>query len=422
MIAAWMLHAIAVTLLASAAGLALDRLLRRHRLPVRWIWAGVLTFGSGLPLVRLVDGNSAVPGGAPPAAAPAATLEAIRPTVTAGSPLHGLEPVLLGAWALLTVALLARLLRGTARLKASSRECASRTVCDSDVLVHPDFGPAAIGLLRPRIVVPEWMLDEDPRRLELSVLHEEEHIRRRDPLLIALGSLVVLCFPWNPGLWWAFRRLREAVEVDCDGRVLARRPDALRAYARTLVELGRRRAGIPAGPAPAFVRPRSFLERRIRTMTSSRPKRPLVRALVLGSVSLLALAGACLAPDAREGEAGPAEVESSQARIPDPPGEVAGERLTYVSDIRNAREVMEALRDEYPPLLREAGVEGTAEVWFYIDETGTTRDVRIRESAGHEALDRAALRVAQVFDFTASRDESGPVAVWIALPITFELD
>ena len=42
--------------------------------------------------------------------------------------------------------------------------------------------------------------------------------------------------------------------------------------------------------------------------------------------------------------------------------------------------------------LRDAGIGGTARVWFLIDETGSVADTRIQESSGHQAIDEAALR------------------------------
>ena len=33
--------------------------------------------------------------------------------------------------------------------------------------------------------------------------------------------MAVVLMPWNLPLWWQWRRLRFAIEVDCDARVLA---------------------------------------------------------------------------------------------------------------------------------------------------------------------------------------------------------
>ena len=90
-------------------------------------------------------------------------------------------------------------------------------------------------------------------------------------------------------------------------------------------------------------------------------------------------------------------------------------------DLVNEREVQRALEREYPPILRDAGIEGTINVRFFIDTGGVVQRVLVAQSSGHEALDSAALRVARVFRFSPALDEDEPVPVWISIPISFEL-
>ena len=92
---------------------------------------------------------------------------------------------------------------------------------------------------------------------------------------------------------------------------------------------------------------------------------------------------------------------------------------TVQPDIRNRSEVARALERAYPPLLRDAGIGGTAQVWFFIDDTGEVRKTQLQESSGHKALDEAALEVARTIQFTAAMNRDKPVSVWISLPITF---
>ena len=84
------------------------------------------------------------------------------------------------------------------------------------------------------------------------------------------------------------------------------------------------------------------------------------------------------------------------------------------------REVAAVLEEEYPALLREAGVGGSAKVWLLIDADGVLRDIRIDESSGHQALDQAAIRVARVMRFSPASNEGEPVPVWVSIPITFQ--
>ena len=113
--------------------------------------------------------------------------------------------------------------------------------------------------------------------------------------------------------------------------------------------------------------------------------------------------------------------------LPPPPSEVEADisaaptftPMTVSPDLLNEREVQRALEREYPPLLRDAGIGGTVKVHFFIDEEGVVKDTRIDESSGHSALDEAALRVADVFEFTPALNRDKKVPVWISLPITF---
>lgn len=94
---------------------------------------------------------------------------------------------------------------------------------------------------------------------------------------------------------------------------------------------------------------------------------------------------------------------------------------TVAPDITNRTAVIRALEREYPPLLRDAGIGGTANIWFFIDENGRVQDTRIQESSGHAQLDDAALRVADIMEFTPALNRDKKVPVWVAFPITFQV-
>jgi len=80
----------------------------------------------------------------------------------------------------------------------------------------------------------------------MVLCHEEEHERARDPLLLTLGLISAVLFPWHAALWVQLRGLRGSVEVDCDRRRLA-----ARRYGALLVRLGSRGSS-DFLPAPAL--------------------------------------------------------------------------------------------------------------------------------------------------------------------------
>jgi protein TonB len=92
---------------------------------------------------------------------------------------------------------------------------------------------------------------------------------------------------------------------------------------------------------------------------------------------------------------------------------------TVSPELRNRREVGQALVKLYPKLLRESGIGGTVLVWFFIDETGKVRKAQLKEKSGYPALDEAALRVADIMEFTPALNRDRKVAVWVSLPIEF---
>jgi hypothetical protein len=102
--------------------------------------------------------------------------------------------------------------------------------------------------------------------------------------------------PWNVPLWWQLRRLRFAMEVDCDARVLRRGAEA-RAYGEMLLSVGQHRVRIPYG-AMALTEPISQLERRIRALFGGtyRQSKRVTAAVVCLSISLIAAAAELSVP------------------------------------------------------------------------------------------------------------------------------
>ena len=88
------------------------------------------------------------------------------------------------------------------------------------------------------------------------------------PLEAITGLPEALCMivfmPWNLPLWWALRRLRHAMEVDCDARVLQAGHDATR-YAQTLIDVGERQSSF-LGSVAAMSESSSRLEQRLQIM------------------------------------------------------------------------------------------------------------------------------------------------------------
>ncbi len=128
-----------------------------------------------------------------------------------------------------------------ADLPASLREqlAAARrpaAICSTQELDRP----GAIGFFAPRILIPAWLLARlTPGELEQVVLHESEHLRRRDDWTNLAQKLTLAAFPLNPALLWIERRLCREREIACDEGVV-RRTRSPRAYATCLASLAER--------------------------------------------------------------------------------------------------------------------------------------------------------------------------------------
>ena len=145
--------------------------------------------------------------------------------------------------------------------------------------------------------MPRWALTLDSDERSLLLRHEMEHLRAHDAPLVALTGVALILAPWNVPLWWLWRRLRAAVELDCDARVLSAHNDAGN-YGTLLLTVAGRRAsrGMTVVPALAFAESRTDLERRILAMSQQRPSRPVVRAVSALAIAATVIVIACEAP------------------------------------------------------------------------------------------------------------------------------
>ena len=106
-------------------------------------------------------------------------------------------------------------------------------------------GPAVVGLIAPRIIVPADTTAYTEAEWDLIRAHEREHVGRKDPRAVAVATLLQ-CLCWfNPAMHLAAALLRLDQELACDAAVILRRPSARGLYARTLLK-----SQMMAHPAP----------------------------------------------------------------------------------------------------------------------------------------------------------------------------
>jgi bla regulator protein BlaR1 len=305
---AWMLYVIMVSLLLSIGAFLAERAARLKRAGTRWIWITAIIASLVLPtLISSVSFELPDLFGERVAskyvALRQATSQQLSPALwitgsaepadwrSANEPIRQL-------WLGVSIAMLLALIGSGVHLFLRKRKWRPETVSGASVFVTNDVGPAVVGLMRPRIVVPRWVTLALPSHQAAVIAHEQAHLEARDPQLFTLALALLVFMPWNLPLWWQLRRLRYAIEIDCDARVLKGGVDPAH-YGETLIVVGERQSAY-VGAVAAMSESKSFLEERIEHMIRKPVRWRRLGAATLASLSiaLTALAAQVSPPNA----------------------------------------------------------------------------------------------------------------------------
>jgi beta-lactamase regulating signal transducer with metallopeptidase domain len=201
--AAIIVYVLIVTLPLIAAAALTERALRLWKWPVRGAWAAAAI------AIALIGGRTAVqqlsPSQAPLTITSTGNATAIHhtdagvmadvarlagnvtsfPRSAAAYAAHAVGPtqsrVLMILWCVASAVMLVFVCVVYARVWHAARRWKVTEFAGLTVRVAPHAGPAVIGLFRPEVVVPHWMLEYGTDDSRLVVMHETEHQRARDP-------------------------------------------------------------------------------------------------------------------------------------------------------------------------------------------------------------------------------------------------
>lgn len=419
-----MLVAIWSTALLALGAWAADRLLRAVRVPTRFVWISAM--GASVSLVALAPLRArwSVSGSARPV-----LLDAID-VLSLGAPVSdaaaaaarwlpaGVESLAIVAWALSVAAALALLAGGHLRHRRLLRASPVVLMAGGEVRLTEDFGPAVIGVIRPMIALPRWLATRPAAEQALVVAHEREHIAARDPLLLVVGAALVTLMPWNPLMWWSYLRLRLAIEVDCDARVL-RAGAPVREYGSLLLDLT---AMLPRARAgTAFAASPSQLEERIVAM-STRPVTTRRRRSAVAAASLLAFAAVLVACSAEVADS-PTTAASDAAKVAAPPAEVAAGTPYFDFQVEKPVSALPGSGfPRYPASLRSAGVEGEVLAQFVVGTDGRVELESFKSIRASDPLFEAAVRDGLAAMRFAPAEVGGkPVRQLVQQPFVFQL-
>jgi len=154
-------------------------------------------------------------------------------------------------------------------------------------------GPVVLGAREPVIILPARMFGESSATDLISTLcHEMAHIRRHDFLMNLVYEFLYLLIFFHPMGALIKRRIDQTRELACDemavGRLLS-----TSAYARSLVNLSGRAAGLPSASGVDYtlgVFDANILEERVMRLLDKRPRASARLAKLILAVVLTALA------------------------------------------------------------------------------------------------------------------------------------
>ncbi|MGH7653334.1 MAG: M56 family metallopeptidase [Gemmatimonadaceae bacterium] len=370
MILSWMLASVLLALLVGAAARAAESAARLMAWQGRAPWVAAIAVSVAWPVVVPLLAARRVVHLAPIIVGDGVVhrVTAQLPSLPAGVSAR-LDTVLLACWLAMSLMLLVRLVRTQRALARITGSAQARSIDGHAVLVTDAVGPAVVGVTAPQIAVPAWLTELDAPMRRLVLRHELEHCRTRDTVLLWLGEIAVAAMPWNVAVLWQARRLRLALELDCDARTLVE-PDAATTYGKLLLLIAQRQQ--MSRLAPMLAESNSHLQERINAMTNNKGSKRALRAAVLGAVAVAVTIVAC------------SEGAGSDLAGPRPTGgKLFSERAGIAPKLQSQGQVYYEYQVEqpvmaapggasptYPDILKTAGVGGEVYASFTVDTTG----------------------------------------------------
>ena len=408
MIAQWMLYSLVVATLVGIAAWALEQAVRIAGRPGRWVWMGAFLLSLGIPiwaflLPRIITAPPKQVSGFEIIDLGALNLAATAPSA------FPLNTVLAVFWAVLSAVVVTTLVMTHRQMRRELARWPETEVDGVAVRITDGFGPAVIGAVKTDIVVPRWIHEIEDRWRKMVVAHENEHIKAGDTRLLWAGLAAAALAPWNISLWWQLTRLRDAVELDCDGRLVKAGFD-IRTYGELLLEITRRGTATRL-PAAALQNPKTLLARRIHMIT----QRPIkFRSAKAGLAAVLAAGFTFMACDANAPVS--VDIDHENGTM----GMVSG--VYAESEVDKRPERLSGPPLLYPEMLRQAGIEGTVALSFIINEQGRVDSSSIEiVSSANRAFEGPSRDVIAQSIFTPAELNGQPVATRVSQTISFAL-
>jgi TonB family protein len=270
-------------------------------------------------------------------------------------------------------------------------------------------GPAVVGILRPRIVLPvDFEARYSTEQQGLVIAHERLHLRRGDIPAQALATLLRCVFWFNPLIHFAAARFRFDQELACDADVLEAFPNSRRAYGEAMLKTQLADFGLPVGCHWQSSHP---LKERIIMLSNPLPgtaRRVFGMALVLAMVASGSYAAWAAQPVAALASGN----EPTAREKPAPTRDTA----PGVGSITDA--------DVLTPPDYPAGVSkdqpGHVLLEVLVAADGTVKEARVVKSEPAGVFDDMTIQAALKWRFNTARNTQGnKVEGWVRVPVEF---
>ncbi|MEO8481145.1 MAG: M56 family metallopeptidase [Acidobacteriota bacterium] len=413
-------YAVIVSALLGITALFFERAAVWLRLPRRWTWAAgllsVLALTCGLPWRQPTPPSGlAVAFVSGPFASVTTSVGRwwFQPNLPPTAAADVLGDIVFATWVSASVLLTLFYAAGIIHLRRSRRRWPTAIRGRYSILVSEDIGPAVVGLWSTHIVVPQWALELDAAHVELLLRHEQAHQAARDSALVHFAELAVAAMPLNPVAWWMRARLRVAIEIDCDARVLAGKsgspqtPSAeVEIYGELLLTVASHPATRPTRFVPALIERPSMLRKRILAMRPSTYRFLRSRLIAASLIGASLVAAAIVLPTPS------LNAEQNRDGNPYKPGTPGLMNPVVLKEVR-AVYTTEAMRHK---------IQGTVAMEGVVTTEGRFEEARIVTSLDTVyGLDEQALEAAHLWLFRPGTLKGQPVPVVVTLEMNFRL-
>jgi TonB family protein len=330
---------------------------------------------------------------------PVSVPQTLRMTIDAGAAVPGTAsaagrsvPSLALVWSVLAALLLLRWGAGVLRLFRITRQARSAGLVRVSSRIQT---PMTWGVLRPVILVPEYVEDWSAEQRDMVIRHERAHIERRDWLWQGFAQVMTAVFWFHPLVWLALVQIRKEAEHAADDATLAtgvQAPD----YADRLLAVARQLSGPSTIAGVAMVRRPALTSRIAAILDTARTRSSAGSGARIGVV-LAALA--LMIP-----------LSAFQNR----PIYHAGE------DGVTPPSVAHKVDPSYTEEAKEAKIQGTVGLSLVVNSQGRADDVKVTQSL-ETGLDLNAVAAVSQWLFKPGTKDGQPVDVAVKIEVNFRL-